>query len=138
MTKSTNNTGFKLLEAFMRLERKREATFTRTTDGCGIYRAHFSGTDRYYFDFGPCGPRTGWEQFDTRQDGSYFGIWVNPDCRLILTFAEGDVSLETCIFERIFKERLAEMAGFYGDPPPAFTVIDRDGSVTEVYDVRPT
>ena len=105
--------------------------------GCGAARA-FCGGERYYWDFGPCGPGTTWKQYDTDQDAWYFGVWVEPERRLVLTYAEGDLSLVECGTAESFKAELANMAEFYGDPPPAFTVIDQDGTVTQHYDTRPT
>ena len=51
--------------------------------------------NRYQFDEGPCRPGTGWAQVDTKQDASYYGIWTNPKTRQILTFCEGDITVET-------------------------------------------
>lgn len=47
--------------------------------------------DRYRFDFKMCTPSKGWAQFDTRQDASYHGIWVNPITREYVSYVEGDV-----------------------------------------------
>jgi hypothetical protein len=49
-------------------------------------------TDRYAFDFKACTYEAGWVQVDTYQDASYFGIWTNPTARMIVTYAEGDIS----------------------------------------------
>jgi hypothetical protein len=55
----------------------------------------------------------------------------SPNC-------EGDLIIVDCPTVESFKAELAHMAEFYGEPPPAFVVIDTDtGNVTEVYDKRP-
>ncbi len=95
--------------------------------------------ERYHWDFGPCGPETGWKQYDTSQDAPYFGVWVHPEERKILTFAEGDLTLVECPTLDTFKAELDNAAGFYGDPPPAFRLVDtKTGQVTYLYDERPT
>jgi hypothetical protein len=90
--------------------------------------------DRYFYDFGIC---QSWTQYDTDQDAWYFGIWVNQEKLQILTFAEGDETLTTCLNEVSFHAELADMAAFYGAPPPAFKSISEDGTVTEYFDERP-
>jgi hypothetical protein len=95
--------------------------------------------ERYYWDFGPCGPGTGWKQYDTSQDAHYFGVWVHPETRRTLTFAEGDLTLVECPTLDTFRAELDNAAEFYGDPPPAFRVVDREtGQVTHFYDKRPS
>ncbi|KKK75288.1 hypothetical protein LCGC14_2875210, partial [marine sediment metagenome] len=89
--------------------------------GCGAAR-RFCGGERYYWDFGPCGPGTTWKQYDTNQDAWYFGVWVHPEKRLVLTYAEGDLSLVECPSVETFKAELAAMEKRYGDPPPAAAV----------------
>jgi hypothetical protein len=56
---------------------------------------HFLFRERYYYDFNQCTPSKGWAQFDSQQDASYYGTWVNPSTCQILRFAEGDETLET-------------------------------------------
>lgn len=81
----------------------------------------------------------GWEQYDTDQDASYFGVWVNRELRAIATFAEGDRSVVICVTRASFGAELAHMADFYGPPPPAFRVIDvGDATVTHILVARPT
>lgn len=48
--------------------------------------------ERYDFDFGECSSMNGFAQIDTNQDASYYGNWINPAERKIVTFAEGDLS----------------------------------------------
>lgn len=99
-----------------------------------------SGT-RYQFDemlAWPGAKYTGWAQYDTDQDAEYFGVWVNVEKRMTLTYAEGDVTLVYCPTVESFRAEMKDAARFYGPPPPAFIVIDRDAkSITNVYDRRP-
>jgi hypothetical protein len=95
-------------------------------------------TERYEFDFERCAPKKGWKQYDTSQDAWYFGVWVHKERRLILTYAEGDISIVKCPTEESYHAELKNMADFYGPPPPAFTTIDYpSGHVTKFYDERP-
>jgi hypothetical protein len=94
----------------------------------------FMHVDRYYFDFGKC---KGWKQFDTDQDASYFGVWVNEEERKTLTYAEGDITEVFCHSEESFQAELKEMSEFYGEQPPAFVAFDADGTQTNFYDTRP-
>lgn len=98
---------------------------------------HHDG-ERYTYDFEICTPKQGWQQYDTSQDAWYFGVWVQAEKRWILTYAEGDLSLVQCLTQDSFKAELASMAEFYGDPPPAFKIVDADDTLTHYYDERPT
>lgn len=53
-------------------------------------------TDRYAFDFKTCTPANGWAQLDTKQDASYYGNWINPITRKLVSYCEGDVTLKEC------------------------------------------
>lgn len=95
--------------------------------------------DRYVFDFEILVPK-GWKQFDTRQDASYFGVWVNLEKRMTFTFAEGDRTLVVCADDAHLKAELDDMVRFYGDAPPAWIAFgESDGkwTRTEIYDPRP-
>ena len=94
-----------------------------------------SGGSRYYYDFGPL--RT-WQQYDTREDASYFGVWVDLEGMRTFTYAEGDRTLVECPTRETFQAELDDLARFYGPPPPAFVGIDHDGTVTNFYTDRPS
>lgn len=110
-----------------------------TTTGTLVWNRPWAlyDAERYRFDFGHCSRERGWVQYDTAQDAWYFGIWVHPRKRMILCFAEGDLSLTYCPTPAIYHAELARMAEVYGDPPPAMVGISLDGTVTEYYDTRP-
>lgn len=105
--------------------------------GNTIIRSSDLGSDRYKYDLEICKSADGWTQYDTNQDAWYFGVWVHPKTRQILTYAEGDVSVVHCKSEKSYHEELKNMAEFYGDPPWASKAYGLDGTVTEFYDERP-
>ena len=105
--------------------------------GNRIQRTFHFGRERYRYDFELCKHADGWLQYETNQDASYFGVWVHPERREIVTFAEGDETRVFCPTVDSYHAELADMAEFYGPPPPAFRTIDADGTLTEYYDRRP-
>ena len=101
----------------------------------GVYET--PAQNRYSFDFNGGKlfpwfglPPEGWEQYDTDQDASYFGVWVNREALATVTYAEGDVCVVRCATGEEFTRELKSMADFYGDPPPAFVTIDDEGNAT--------
>ena len=52
--------------------------------------------DRYHYDFKRCRQSDGWAQLDTKQDASYYGNWVNPITRELMSYCEGDITHTTC------------------------------------------
>lgn len=95
------------------------------------------GGSRYAYDFDVCTPRRGWQQWDTKQDASYFGVWVHPQGRLTLTFAEDDLSLVICPTADMFRAEIASMEDLYGANPPSAVGLDIDtGQRTEYYEHR--
>jgi hypothetical protein len=105
------------------------------TDEITTMRSFVLHKERYDYDFGPL---QNWVQYDTKQDASYFGVWVEPERRLIFTFAEGDETLMECHSREAFIAELGRMAAFYGPPPPMAIAYDKEGNRTEYYDTRPT
>ncbi len=110
-----------------------------TKHGSAITR-RFCGpdADRYRYDFTTHTPDKGWQQYDTEQDASYFGVWVHAADRVIVCFAEGDETTTASPTAEAFRAELAALAAFHGPPPPSMIVIDADGSVTHHFDTRPT
>tara|TARA_Y100000310_G_scaffold253383_1_gene260236 strand:+ start:1414 stop:1746 length:333 start_codon:yes stop_codon:yes gene_type:complete len=106
-----------------------------TDTGAILMRSFHMSRSRYHYD-GSLGK--GWVQYDTDQDFSHFGIWVNAEERVIVTFAEGDQDIAVCLTLDIFKAQLAAMADFYGAPPPSAIVIREDGTIEEFYSERPS
>jgi hypothetical protein len=94
----------------------------------------FMYRERYHYD-----EKLGadWAQYDTDQDASYFGVWVNATTRQVMTWAEGDESLTTCPTVESFQAELDSMAECYGPAPAAIRALGFDGSKTEIFDERP-
>jgi hypothetical protein len=102
-----------------------------TSCGNRIYRFYGGGGDRYLIDFADGFTAEGWMQFDTDQDASYFGTWVNPTRLCTLTYCEGDWSLVECDDATGYNTQVESACQFYGVGFIAKT-ISQDGSV-DVY-----
>jgi hypothetical protein len=110
-----------------------EKPYTNKT-GCTVVCTFHPECDRYKFDGDCC---SDWEQYDTKEDAWYFGVWVRRSTRETVTYAEGDITHVTAPTDEAFAAELASMAEFYGEPPPAFRVITGDGQLIEVTGARP-
>jgi hypothetical protein len=78
-----------------------------------VYRSR--SADRYLFD-GDADFRTvGWLQFDTRQDASYYGVWVNPKLLRTLSYCEGDVYLVICPDAEHYNAEIRAACEFHGE-----------------------
>lgn len=64
---------------------------------------------RYHFDLGPCSIGAGFAQVDTRQDASYFGQWVSPFSRELVSYCEGDVTRQRCETDAEFVQAVREL-----------------------------
>jgi hypothetical protein len=95
---------------------------------------------RYYYDFKALTPPA-WQQYDTKEDAWYFGVWVNITARMVFSYAEGDRTLVVCPDDEHLRAEFKDMADFYGDPPPAFICFSESApgqwAREEVYDTRP-
>ncbi len=101
-----------------------------------VTSAFVENLSRYFFDERVTRQGAGWQQWDTSQDASYFGVWVHRDLRQILTFAEGDITVVECLDDERFKAEIESMERLYGEPPPAAKAIEADGSITKYYSGR--
>lgn len=63
----------------------------KSVAGNRLWDCSACGGDRYAFDFAHCGLKSDWYQYDTAQDANYYGIWVNPVKRQIVSYTEGDI-----------------------------------------------
>lgn len=88
--------------------------------GNQVYRISMGG-DRYCVDFADDFFADGWQQFDTSQDASYFGVWVNPWRRLVLCYAEGDLTLTDCPDKDHYLAEIRSMIDFYEEGFIAYT-----------------
>ncbi len=105
-----------------------------TKHGSRITRDFIPNSSRHHWDDFLLFKQKGWAQYDTTQDAWYFGVWVNHGSRLIVTYCEGDVTILESPDADTLKKELAEMAEFYGPPPPAAIYYSADGERTEIYD----
>ena len=79
-----------------------------------LYEGLEPDIDRYHFDFGVCTYPKGWAQIDTRQDASYFGQWVQPWKRRVMSYIEGDVRFLEFDSDQELADHLRAIAGFDG------------------------
>ena len=101
-----------------------------------VTSAFVENINRYFFDERVTRRGAGWQQWDTSQDASYFGVWVHRDLRQVLTFAEGDITVVECPDDAGFKSEIESMERLYGEAPPAAVGIDADGSIAKYYTGR--
>lgn len=69
--------------------------------------------ERYHYDFRECTYAKGWAQIDTWQDASYFGIWTSPTERKILTYCEGDITIQSADTDAEYVQIVRECIGYY-------------------------
>lgn len=104
--------------------------------GSTVERNFIVDGDRYRYDFDICSAKKGWQQYDTKQDAWYYGVWVHREKRQILSYVEGDETVVTSPTEEIFQAELKALNAFHGSPPPSAIVYDMEGNRTEVYDEK--
>jgi hypothetical protein len=73
----------------------------------------FAPADRYLYDFKVCTIVKGWAQFDTAQDASYFGNWINPTTREWFSYTEGDTTLVRCADDAEFTAYVRQTFAWY-------------------------
>ncbi len=87
--------------------------------------------DRYRFDFNlDLGE---WQQFDTDNDASYFGVWVNKTTLRTLQFIEGDLYLTQCADAAAYDAEIAALCSFY-TAASAFVAIGETGTTAYYQD----
>ena len=77
--------------------------------------------DRYVFDLHHCTNKKGFAQVDTGTDAPYYGMWANPFDRRIVTYAEGDVIIQTAADMDEFAAEIRRIAAWHNDPDNAPT-----------------
>ena len=108
----------------------------RNREGNSITREFMQNGNRYHFDFQECREEDGWVQFDTDQDDWYFGVWVHPERREVITYAEGDVTRVQCETPEQYAAEIHALSKAYG-AAPAFTTLDPEtGTLTKHYQNR--
>ena len=66
--------------------------------------------DRYFYDYGMCKTENGWAQIDTTQDAWYYGMWTNPSQMKMLSYVEGDVTIQEAESPEEYIEMIRETA----------------------------
>lgn len=97
-------------------------------NGNRVVRGFIGDGSRYIFDGSL---KEDWQQYDTDQDASYFGVWVNKKMRHIITYAEGDVTRVICYSDENFNKQIESMNSFYGEGKEFVTLDMEDGKRTE-------
>ena len=69
--------------------------------------------DRYRYDFRLCTLKNGWAQLDTRQDASYYGNWISPTERKLMSYCEGDTTLTECADDADFISAVRECVAWH-------------------------
>ena len=73
----------------------------------------FCNSDRYIFDYDICSFKKGFAQIDTTEDASYFGNWVNFKSLELVTYCEGDLTINQCENIEEFKNQLLKVVSWY-------------------------
>ena len=73
---------------------------------------------RYNFD------AKGYAQLDTTEDAWYYGHWIDFKNLKIISYAEGDVSIETCENKEEFKKLLKKVVDFLKFKTESFKGLD--------------
>ena len=97
--------------------------------GCTIRRAFRVGS-RHVVDRAPDFEAEGWQQFDTSEDADHFGIWLNPRHRVVLTFADGYWTLESCPSAEHYREAVGRLCKYF-DAGRSPRMLGADGILTD-------
>jgi len=99
-----------------------------------IYRMFYHGS-RYMIDFAEDYFLEAWQQFDTDQDHSYFGVWINKKKLMTLCYCEGDIILVVCTTPAACNAEIKEMCSFYVNAP-MFSTLNEYNVLTRYYQDR--
>ena len=83
------------------------------TEKCSISREFFLNRDRFYYDCRLIFEGSNWRRVRTENDCGFFGIWINPVRRQILTWCEGDQILVTAPTNEVWMQKMDELKSFY-------------------------
>lgn len=112
-------------------------TKTRTNErGNKVESDFYFDAARYYWDLGEGFKGvSGWDQYDTDQDASYFGVWINKITLQTFTYCEGDTTLITCPDVAHFNDEIENMNQYYSEGR-IVRIIDTSGKVTDLVQDR--
>ena len=117
---TTVNTGISEIDSLFKA-----AKMKKNHEGNATWETFLQDGDRYRFDW-LLHDKDYWDQFDTDSDAWYFGVWLNKSSRLILTYAEGDLSITQCRTDKAYDEELATLCSFHR-PEPFAKALGDDG-----------
>ena len=78
-------------------------------NNCEVKRFESRNTDYYDQKF----QNTNWERFDTINDTSNFGVWINSSQLKVIVFEKGEEKLISCKNLESFRAELAELRALY-------------------------
>jgi hypothetical protein len=91
---------------------------------------YYKQSDRVKFDFDLCHFKRGYAQVDTSQDAIYFGTWANPEKLAIITYCEGDVTIQQAETPAEFAEELRHIKAWNEEHGHGFKGIDDMGQLS--------
>lgn len=97
--------------------------------GGTVLHRMFLPSERYTIDFAPDFKSGGWKQFDTDQDAHCFGVWHSVSQRFVLTYCEGDWTLEVAEDVPSMVAAVKRLCDFYREGFE-FKTLDADGTLT--------
>tara|TARA_B100001769_G_C21919461_1_gene495919 strand:+ start:292 stop:774 length:483 start_codon:yes stop_codon:yes gene_type:complete len=57
----------------------------------------------------------GWAKYQTNSDAAYFGVWINREAKQIVTYAEGDLTVEDAATDEEFEALMQSLYDFHGE-----------------------
>jgi len=84
----------------------------------------FEPANRYKYDFGACTSGKGFAQIDTSQDASYYGTWANPFDLIIISYCEGDVTIQKTDIAKEFVDEIFKIKSWNDEYGHRFIGID--------------
>lgn len=108
---------------------------TTSAQGSRVLNSFHMHRERGYYDADKCASE-GWEQFDTDQDASYFGVWVHHNNMQIVCFAEGDESITNAPDREAFTREIEALEAFHCVIPRVARSISAEGQACDHYGYR--
>jgi hypothetical protein len=102
-----------------------------TSHGSRLAWLFHCDSSRYRVEAVVCPSSDGWIQFDTDQDAWYYGVWVNPSLKSIVTYAEGDLHITTSQTNEQWNEEVDSLLEFHQEEPIVASAMSEDGTWTQ-------
>ncbi|MFB2832519.1 hypothetical protein ACE1BS_23555, partial [Aeromonas jandaei] len=78
----------------------------------------------------------GWQQYDTEEDGWYFGIWIHTEKLETFTYAEGDTNHVIAPNVEAFRAELARLYQYHPQAPAFISIDPEAGVVTRHFEAK--